>query len=113
MRNMIQAVVTVGVMLLCGGSSGAQAPGGLGTEEFGLTTRQLVQSVEKVEALIAKCMRAQGFQYIAADYITVRRGMAADKNMPGDSEEEERALIERFVVPTILSNSGDEDQPAA
>ncbi len=88
MRNMIHGVVTVVAVLVLAGSGGAQAPGGLGTEEFGLTTRQLVQSIEKVEALIAKCMRAQGFQYIAADYITVRRGLAADKNMPGVSEEE-------------------------
>ena len=57
MRNMIQAVVTVGVMLLCGSSASAQAPAGVGTEEFGLTPRQLVQSIEKVEALISKCMR--------------------------------------------------------
>jgi hypothetical protein len=33
-------------------------------------------------------MREQGFQYIAADHNTVRAGMAADKSMPGLSEEE-------------------------
>ncbi len=33
-------------------------------------------------------MRDQGFQYVAADYITVRKGMGADKNLPGLSEEE-------------------------
>jgi len=88
MRNMIQAVVTVVVMLLFAGSASAQAPPGMGTEEFGLTGAQLVQSVEKVEALISKCMRDQGFEYVAADYNTVRKGMAADKNLPGLSEEE-------------------------
>ena len=88
MRNMIQAVVTVVVMLLFAGSASAQAPPGMGTEEFGLTRAQLVQSVEKVEALISKCMRDQGFEYVAADYNTVRKGMAADKNLPGLSEEE-------------------------
>ncbi len=88
MRNMIRAVVTVAAMLVLACSASHQAPGGVGTEEFGLTTRQLVQSVEQVEVLIAKCMRARGFQYIAVDYITVRKGMAADKNMPGGSEEE-------------------------
>jgi hypothetical protein len=60
----------------------------MGTEEFGLTSRQLVKYVEKVETLISKCMREEGFQYIAADYRTVRKGMSADKNMPGMSEEE-------------------------
>ena len=65
----------------------AQAPGP-GREEFGLTTKQLVQYVERVEAGIAKCMRAQGFEYIAADYETVRKGMSADKKLPGMSEED-------------------------
>ncbi|MGZ8904831.1 MAG: hypothetical protein ACXW1Z_12165 [Methylobacter sp.] len=85
MKNMIQAVMTTGAILFSIGSASAQGPG---TEEFGLTTKQLVQNVEKVEALIAKCMREQGFEYVPADYITVRKGMAADKSMPGVSEEE-------------------------
>jgi hypothetical protein len=85
---MMQAVVAVPVVLLLTSSAGAQAPGDIGTEEFGLTPRQLVEAVEKVEGLIAKCMREQGFTYIAADYNTVRKGMAADKTLPGLSEEE-------------------------
>ncbi len=93
MRKLIQAVVTVVALVLFAGSAGAQALGGPGTEEFGLTPRQLVQSIEKVEALISKCMRDQGFQYVAVDYITVRKGMGADKNMPGLSEEE---FVNRF-----------------
>ena len=63
----------------------ASAPG---REEFGLTTKQLVQYVERVEAGIAKCMRTQGFDYIAADYETVRKGMSSDKKLPGMSEED-------------------------
>ena len=50
--------------------------------------RELVQAIEKTEELIARCMRDQGFQYIAADYNTVRAGMSADKHLPGLSEEE-------------------------
>ena len=61
---------------------------GLGTEEFGMSPRELVQAIEKTEELIARCMRDQGFQYVAADYDTVRAGMAADKRLPGLSEEE-------------------------
>ena len=72
---------------VCWGTVFAQAPGP-GREEFGLTTKQLVQYVERVEAGIAKCMRAQGFEYIAADYETVRKGMSADKKLPGMSEED-------------------------
>ncbi len=72
---------------VCWGTVLAQAPGP-GREEFGLTSKQLVQYVERVEAGIAKCMRAQGFEYIAADYETVRKGMSADKKLPGMSEED-------------------------
>jgi hypothetical protein len=76
------------VMLLLPCVAGAQAPAGLGAEEFGLTQRQLVQAIEQTETLIAKCMREQGFQYTAADYNTVRAGMKSDKSMPGISEED-------------------------
>jgi hypothetical protein len=88
MKNSIQVVAAVTALLALTSEAGAQAPADLGTEEFGLTTRQLVQSIEQVEALIAKCMREQGFQYVAADYMTVRRGMSADKRLPGVGEEE-------------------------
>lgn len=60
----------------------------LGTEEFGLTKRGLVQAVERVEAAISQCMRDQGFQYVAPDFRTVRRGMIADKTLPGMTEKE-------------------------
>ncbi len=64
-----------------------------GKEEFGLTPRQLVQAIEKVEAQISQCMRAQGFEYIAVDFDTVRKGMNSDKRLPGMSEAE---FIDRY-----------------
>jgi hypothetical protein len=84
----MRTAVTFAAILAVGGSAAASAPPGVGKEEFGLTTRQLVQKVERVEASIARCMRGQGFEYVAVDYKTVRRGMSADKNIPGLSEEE-------------------------
>src|SRR3979411_3185571 len=66
----------------------AHGPPRLGTEEFGLSQRELVQAIERTEELIAKCMREQGFQYIAVDHATVRAGMAADKALPGGSAAE-------------------------
>jgi len=82
MKSPILAVVTVVVMCAAAGSATAQ--GRLpGTEEFGLSERELVEKIEAVEPLIAKCMREHGFQYIASDYKTVRKGMAADKTLPG------------------------------
>lgn len=47
-----------------------------------------MQAVEKVEALIAQCMREQGFEYVAVDFNTVHKGMAADKEQPGMDEGE-------------------------
>jgi hypothetical protein len=71
------------------GSQGATAlPGPPGTEEFGMTKEELVRSIEAVEALIAKCMSDAGFEYIAVDYDTVRRGMTADKALPGVTDEQ-------------------------
>ena len=90
MRSVIAGLgaLTVALVLAGGGGAGAQAPAELGTEEFGLTGRQLAQKSERVEALISECMREQGFEYVAVDYITIRRGMSADKRLPGLSEEE-------------------------
>lgn len=93
MKRMIQAVMTVMTMLAMVGAASAQAPANLGTEEFGLTPKQLAQNIAQVETLIATCMRKQGFEYIAADYLTVRKGMSADKRMPGLSEE---AFIQKY-----------------
>lgn len=91
MKKTIQGGLGSVVMLLSAGgavAAGSRAPAGLGTEEFGMTQKQLVQSIEKVEELISKCMGEQGFQYVAADHNTVRAGMSADKKLPGLSEEQ-------------------------
>ncbi len=66
-------------------SANVDAPG---TEEFGLTKEGLVTSIEAVEGHIATCMNEAGFEYIAADYNTVRRGMTSDKSLPGLSEKQ-------------------------
>jgi hypothetical protein len=84
----------------------AQAPA-VGTQEFGLTQKQLVQYVERVEAGIAKCMRAQGFEYIAVDYDTVRKGMSADKSLPGVSEDE---FIQKHGFGTATMYTGQPPQ---
>jgi hypothetical protein len=87
MRKTVPLVVTVLVMLATAGSAPAQnrLPG---TEEFGLSKREVVERIEAVETLISKCMRENGFQYIAVDPETVRKGMVADKTLPGLSEKE-------------------------
>lgn len=87
MKLKIRITAAVTAALLSSGVASAADPQ-VGTEEFGLTSRQLVQYIEKIETLISKCMREQGFQYVASGYQTVRKGMSADKNIPGMSEEE-------------------------
>ena len=86
----IASRIGLATMVLCftGAATAAAPKGGVSTEEFGLTPKQLVEAIEKVESLISKCMREQGFEYIAVDFNTVRRGMAADKKLPGMSEKE-------------------------
>lgn len=71
-------------------SANQPAPGQvrMGSEEFGLSKQELVEYIERVESLIAQCMSEAGFEYIAVDYNTVRRGMVADKSLPGYSEEQ-------------------------
>lgn len=78
------------------------AAGELGTAEFGLSQRELRQAIENVEAMISKCMREQGFEYVAADFLTVKKGMSADKNLPGLSEEEFHSQ-HGFGVATLYS----------
>jgi hypothetical protein len=80
--------LTVFAAALCTGVVEAQAPPGLGTQEFGMSQRELAQAIEQAEWLISQCMREQGFQYIAGTYDTVHAGMGADKTLPGFSEEE-------------------------
>src|SRR5262245_1789871 len=82
------AVVTAVATLALSGGAGAEAQAGPGQEEFGLTRKELVQNIEKVEGLISACMRAKGFEYVAVDAETVRRGMKADKSLPGLDEDE-------------------------
>ncbi len=73
-----------------------------GTEEFGLSRQGLVQNIESVESLISKCMRDAGFEYIAADYNTVRRGMLADKSLPGLNERQYIAQF-GFGISTLYT----------
>lgn len=94
MRHMLQAVGTIVATVLFAGSVGNHAlaapPEGVTSpHEFGLSPKQLTQAIEKVEGLISKCMREQGFEYVAADFTTIRAGMNADKTYPGIKTEEE------------------------
>lgn len=75
------------VLTACGGSRLSTSTGPIpGKEEYGMTKEELFTAIENVEAEISKCMSAAGFEYVAADYNTVRRGMTSDKSLPGMTE---------------------------
>ena len=81
-------VVVVGMALCLATAGGAAAQDRLpGTQEFGLSERELVEKIEAVEPLIAKCMREQGFQYVAVDSKTVRKGTVCRQKNAGPQRE--------------------------
>jgi len=87
----------------------AQAPPDVGTAEFGLTDKQLVQVIEHTEQLIAKCMREEGFDYIAVDHGTAQAAMAANKRVPGMNEQE---FVSKFGFGVSTTYTGDPPQLA-
>ena len=105
----VRVAMMAAALLIVAGNGAAQQQAGTGTEEFGLSPRQLVEVVEKVEALISQCMRQEGFSYIAVDYDTVRKGMSADKRLPGMSEEE---FIAKFGFGLATTYTGQPPQLA-
>jgi hypothetical protein len=103
MSALFRVLLTTSGVLVITGNLLAQnsAPG---TEEFGLTSKELVQAVEKVELLIARCMHEQGFEYVAADFATVHRGMSADKKL-ANMDEEEFAAEYGFGLATLYTGA--------
>ena len=97
LASLLLGLIVAVLLAACGGGSGS-APAGEqgtlpGTEEFGLSRQGLVEAIEAVEAHIADCMNEAGFEYVAVDYNTVRRGMTSDKSLPGLSE---RGYFEQY-----------------
>lgn len=75
------------LLTACGGSRPSTLSGPIpGKEEYGMTMKELFTAIENVETEISKCMSEAGFEYVAADYNTVRRGMTSDKSLPGMTE---------------------------
>ncbi len=109
MKAAVGIATATALLWLAGAAVAAAPPAGMGTEEFGMTPKQLVEAVEKVESLISKCMREQGFEYVAVDFNTVRRGMNADKKMPGMSEKE---FIAKYGFGVSTTYTGEPPQLA-
>jgi hypothetical protein len=79
-------------MSACGSSSKASnAPGSASNAapaEFGLSQAKLDTRIEETEKLIATCMTAAGFNYVALDAVTVKKAMHTDQSAAGVSSEE-------------------------
>ena len=93
MRRLLVLCTLASILLAACGRKPASPTAVPGKEEFGMTKDELVTNIEAVEALISKCMTKAGFEYIAVDYNTVRRGMVADKSLPGLAESQ---FIQRY-----------------
>ncbi len=85
-KTLIAPVVGSIFLAACGGIS---TPGSAGEplEEFGLTQSELVTNVDAVEARIEACMQDAGFDYVAADWPTVKGAMDDYDSGPGLSDE--------------------------
>ena len=109
MKNRISLTTLAALAVLNTNLAFAQAQPSIGTEEFGLTPKQLVEAVEKVEGFVAQCMREQGFSYVAVDYNTVRAAMVADKSIPGMNEGD---FISRYGMGVSTFYTGEPPQLA-
>jgi hypothetical protein len=85
----------------------------VGTEEFGMTDEELVTAIEEVEASIATCMNAAGFEYIPIDPVTFRDAMDSLTAVPGLTDEE---FVDQYgfglttLPPTQAFGAGPENQ---
>jgi hypothetical protein len=104
------AAIAVGALATPAGA-GTQK---IGSEEFGLTFKQLVKKAEAVEDHIAECMQDAGFDYVANDFDSIRRAMNADKTAPGLSEGEFRrefgfGISTQFDKPIVQLGLGEDN----
>ena len=108
----------------CGGggtdTAGSLGSGGSGRgapEEFGLSLDQLAVRVEQTEQLIASCMGADGFRYLAVDFASVKAAMGLDQTAPGVSSEDYAkqfglGITTQLDKPIVAFGAGPENNAA-
>jgi hypothetical protein len=65
-------------------SGGVQGPPpGVGAREFGLSDEEFVDHVQRVQTLMASCMKRAGFEYVPVDVATIERAQATVRAEPG------------------------------
>ena len=103
------ALAAVAMLAACGGGGSSPAgtstsPTGQAPEEFGLSLSELSTRIEKTESMIADCMTAAGFQYIALDFVSIKEAMDSDQTAPGLSSDD-------FIAQFGLGITTQFDQP--
>jgi hypothetical protein len=89
----------------CGGGKSASAKKDLpGVREFGLNDRDFATHIEKTQALIAKCMKDAGFEYVPVDVKTIEAAQARVRHDPGMTRRQYKekyglAVTTRFDNP--------------
>ncbi len=115
-RSVIAVSAALILVSACGGSSSAKdsSAGGsakIGNEEFGLSLQELTTRVEATEKAIGECMTAAGFEYLPADFASIKQAMDSDKTAPGLSDEAYVAqygygITTQFDKPLVTFGAG-------
>lgn len=104
----------------CGGADATRAksagPAGA-PEEFGLTLAALSNRVNDTEQVIASCMAAAGFRYVALDFPTIKKAMDSDQTAKGLSDEAYLkqyglGITTQFDKPTVVFGAGPQNMAA-
>lgn len=97
---------------------GAAAPGrpGLpGIREFGFNDQEFAAHIEKVQNVMATCMKEAGFEYVPVDVATIERAQASVRKEPGVSRREYKqkwglSVSTRFDDPVRTIGLGPQNQ---
>ena len=92
---LIGAAIAMAASACSGGALASDGAGDKplpGIKEFGLNEEQYAAHIEKVQALIATCMRNAGFEYIPVDVQTIELAQASVRSEPGMTREEYKKL---------------------
>ena len=116
-RTLLVASLALGALTVACGSSAPSSSGGpaaTAPEEFGLSRAALATRIEKTEGLIAKCMTDAGFQYIALDFVTIKKAMDSDQTARGVSSDEYvkqfgLGITTQFNQPIVAFGAGQEN----
>lgn len=117
------ASTTVGLLAACGGgadtttTSSPDSAANEAPEEFGLPLTELATRVERTEGLVAECMTASGFDYVALDFVSIKDAMGLDNSAPGVADEDYVAqfglgITTQFDKPLVTFGAGPDNNAA-